>query len=52
MPMHPSVDPDIKRAAIEPVQKDAALNPATKAGGETVAPTGVLRPSNTSPRRR
>jgi spore germination cell wall hydrolase CwlJ-like protein len=42
MPMHPSVDPDIKRAAIEPVQKDAALRPNIKSEGETVAPKGEV----------
>jgi spore germination cell wall hydrolase CwlJ-like protein len=42
MPMHPSVDPDIKRAAIEPVQKNAALKPDAKSEGETVAPKGEV----------
>ena len=42
MPMHPSVDPDIKRAAIEPVQKDAALRPEVSSEGETVAPKGEV----------
>jgi spore germination cell wall hydrolase CwlJ-like protein len=42
IPMHPSVDPDIKRAAIEPAQKEAALKPDTKSEGETVAPKGEV----------
>ena len=42
MPMHPSVDPDIKRAAIAPAQKDAALRPDVKPEGETIAPKGEV----------
>ena len=42
MPMHPSVDPDIKRAAIAPMQKDAALRPDVKPEGETIAPKGEV----------
>lgn len=42
MPMHPSVDPDIKRAAIVPAQRDAALKPDAKSEGETVAPKGEV----------
>ena len=42
MPMHPSVDPDIKRAAIAPVQKDAALRLDVKPEGETIAPKGEV----------
>jgi spore germination cell wall hydrolase CwlJ-like protein len=42
MPMHPSIDPDIKRAAIEPTQKQAALAPDEKSEGETVAPKGEV----------
>jgi spore germination cell wall hydrolase CwlJ-like protein len=42
MPMHPSVDPDIKRVAIEPAQKDAALRPDASSEGETVAPKGEV----------
>jgi spore germination cell wall hydrolase CwlJ-like protein len=42
MPMHPSIDPDIKRAAIEPMQKNAALAPGTKSEGETVAAKGEV----------
>ena len=42
MPMHPSIDPDIKRAAIEPEQKQAALMPGQKSEGETVAPKGEV----------
>ncbi|HKY86363.1 MAG TPA: cell wall hydrolase [Pseudorhodoplanes sp.] len=42
MPMHPSVDPDIKRAAIVPAQKEAALTPDVKPEGETIAPKGEV----------
>lgn len=42
MPMHPSVDPDIKRAAIEPAQREPALKPDVKSEGETVAPKGEV----------
>lgn len=42
MPMHPSIDPDIKRAAIEPEQKQAALALGAKSEGETVAPKGEV----------
>ncbi|MES1155262.1 MAG: cell wall hydrolase, partial [Pseudorhodoplanes sp.] len=42
MPMHPSIDPDIKRAATAPAQKDAALRPDAKSEGETIAPKGEV----------
>lgn len=42
MPMHPSVDPDIKHAAKEPAQREAALKPDVKSEGETVAPKGEV----------
>ncbi len=42
MPMHPSADPDIKRAAKEPALREAALKPDAKSEGETVAPKGEV----------
>ncbi len=42
MPMHPSVDPDIKRAAKDPAQREAALKPDMKLEGETIAPKGEV----------
>ncbi len=42
MPMHPSIDPDIKRAAKEPAQQQAALAPDARSEGQTVAPKGEV----------
>ncbi|MBV6486778.1 MAG: cell wall hydrolase [Pseudorhodoplanes sp.] len=49
IPLHPSVDPDIKRAAIDP-GKAATDAPSGRSDGETVAPKGEVTGADKRPK--